>query len=221
MVIAGAKPPTIGHSWIEAGNVTTTKSYGELSASWIVPPTPTANNGQTVYLFPGLEDINDVVSILQPVLGWNADFSAAWGIASWNCCPSGITVESTPVSVAAGNQISGVMKDTCSAGTLSCKKWNVVTEDVTTGKKTTLSNTPSEGQTFNWAFSGALEVYNIAKCADYPKNGSITFSNVKLYDDTFTLISSPAWSIASWASGLTPQCSYGGTVSATKTTLDY
>jgi hypothetical protein len=221
MVIAGVNPPTIGHSWIEAGNVTTSTSYGELTVNWTVPPAPAANNGQTVYLFPGLEDINHIVSIIQPVLGWNADFSAAWSIASWNCCPSGITVESPPLRVKAGHEILGTIKDTCSAGTLSCSTWDVTTEDATTGKSTKLRNTPSEGQTFNWAFAGALEVYNIAKCADYPKKGSITFSSVALYDYHFDLISNPGWSIVSWASGLTPQCNYGGQVAATQVTLDY
>jgi hypothetical protein len=221
MATAGVKPPAIGHSWIEAGDATTTTSYGELTATWTVPPAPAANNGQTVFLFPGLEDINDVVSILQPVLGWNADFGAGWGIASWNCCPSGIAVESKPVRVKAGNEILGTIKDTCSAGTLSCSTWDVTTEDVTTGKSTMLSNTPSEGQTFNWAFAGALEVYNIAKCTDYPKNGSIEFSSVDLYDYHFDVVSNPGWSIISWASGLTPQCNYGGQAAATQVTLDY
>ncbi len=221
MVTAGVKPPKIGHSWIEAGNVTTATSYGELTATWPVPAAPTAKVGQTIYLFPGLEDINDVVSIIQPVLGWNADFSSAWGIASWNCCPSGITVESSAVRVTAGNKILGTMKDNCSAGTLTCSSWNVTTEDVTTGQSTMLTNTPNEGQTFNWAFAGALEVYNIAACTDYPKSGQISFSSVGLYDDNFDLISNPGWTIASWATHLTPQCNYGGQVAATKVTLDY
>jgi hypothetical protein len=221
MVTAGVKPPKIGHSWIEAGNVTTTTSYGELTATWPVPAAPTAKVGQTIYLFPGLEDINDVVSIIQPVMGWNADFSSAWGIASWNCCPSGITIESAPVRVTAGDKILGTMKDNCSAGTLACSTWNVTTEDVTSGKSTMLTNTPNEGQTFNWAFAGALEVYNIAACTDYPKSGSITFSSVGLYDDNFDLVSKPGWTIGSWATGLTPQCNYGGQVGATKVQLTY
>ncbi|HTQ57456.1 MAG TPA: hypothetical protein VMI94_23465 [Bryobacteraceae bacterium] len=218
---AGGQPPTISHSWIESADVTTSSSYGELSANWTVPPKPSANHGQTLYFFPGLEDTNDVVSILQPVLGWNSDFGSAWGIASWNCCPSGITVESSPVSVSSGDKIQGTIKSTCSAGTLSCSKWNVTTKDVTTGKSTKLSNTPSEGQTFNWAFAGAVEVYNVVKCGDYPSNGALSFSSLGLYNDKFVKISSPSWSIDLWASGLTPQCSYGGTAAAAKVTLDY
>jgi hypothetical protein len=219
--VTGAPPPTIGHSWIESADTTTTTSYGELAATWTVPPAPSSNVGQTIYVFPGLEDINDVVSIIQPVLGWNADYASEWGIASWNCCPEGITVESTPVRVSSGNELKGTMKDECSSGTLSCSKWKVVTEDVTTGKSTTLNNTPSEGQTFNWAFAGALEVYNVSQCSDYPSNGSLTFSSVGLLDYNFARVSNPGWLIHLWANGLTPQCGYGGQVAATKVTLDY
>jgi len=217
----GAPPPTISHSWIESAGATTSTSYGALTATWTVPPGPTSNDGQTVYFFPGLEDIDDVVSILQPVLGWNADFAGAWGIASWNCCPSGITVESSPVRVKSGNEIKGTIRDACSAGTLSCSKWKVTSEDVSTGRSTALNNTPSEGQTFNWAFAGALEVYNVVQCSDYPSNGSLTFSDVALYDYNFDRISNPGWSITIWATGLTPQCGYGGQVAATPVTLDY
>ncbi len=218
---AGAGPPTISHSWIESASATTATSYGELVATWTVPPDPASDDGQTVFFFPGLEDFKDVVSILQPVLGWNNDFGEAWSIASWNCCPHGITVESSPVSVSAGDEILGTMRSTCSAGTLSCATWNVISEDVSTGQSTTLSNTLSEGQTFNWAFAGALEVYNIAQCSDYPPNGFLTFSDLALYDDEFDQISDPSWSISNSASGLTPQCGYGGQVAATQVMLDY
>jgi len=220
---AGNEPPAIVHDYIELATMKKDLFYyGELRANWLVPPAPTSHDGQVIYLFPGLEDYrSNHTTILQPVLGWNADFSDGWGIASWNCCPSGITVESAPVRVKAGHEILGTIKDTCGAGTLSCSTWNVTTEDVTTGKSTKLSNTPSEGQTFNWAFAGALEVYNIAKCTDYPRKGSIAFSSLALYDYNFDLISNPGWSIVSWASGLAPQCNYGGQVAATQVTLDY
>jgi hypothetical protein len=219
IVTAGA-PPTI-NGWIESANTTTTTSYGALTASWIVPSGPTSNDGQTIYFFPGMEDIHEVVSIIQPVLGWNADFSAAWSIASWNCCPNGITVESAPVRVSSGHEIKGTIRDTCSPGTLSCSTWEVTSEDVSTGHGTRLNNTPSEGQTFNWAFAAALEVYNVVQCSDYPSNGSLAFSDIALYDYNFVRISNPGWSQPTWSSGLTPQCGYGGSVAAKQVTLDY
>ncbi|MGB9233979.1 MAG: Ig-like domain repeat protein, partial [Terriglobales bacterium] len=224
LVAAGAarvEPPSISHSWIVDANTTTSTSYGELVATWIVPPAPSSHDGQTVYFFPGFEDDDDEVSIIQPVLGWNADFNDAWGIASWNCCPSGTTVESSPVSVSSGDTILGTTESTCSAGTLTCATWNITTDDVSSGKSTTLSNSPNEGQTFNWAFAGALEVYSISQCSDYPPNGSLTFSDIALYDYNFDLISSPGWSIGNYSSGLTPQCNYGGQTAATQVTLDY
>jgi len=222
VVPAGAKagPLLISHSWIEAGDVITNTSYGEITATWTVPPAPTSFDRQTVYFFPGLEDANDVVSIIQPVLGWNADFAKAWGIASWNCCVNGTTWESTPVRVNVGDSILGVTESTCNAGTLSCPTWDITTTDQTTGGTTELANSPSEGQTFNWAFAGALEVYNVAQCSDYPPDGSLTF-NVALYDYNFVEISNPGWSITNWAKGLTPQCNYGGQVEPTQVTLTY
>jgi hypothetical protein len=209
--VAGVEPPTISHAWVEYTSVrTSTSSYGELSANWDVPPAPSAYDGQVVYLFPGLEDYKDVVTILQPVLGWNSDFSKAWGIASWNCCASGTVYESTPKRVNSGDNIFGTMKSDCPAGTLTCAKWNITTTDVTSGQSTTLSNTLSLGQTFNWAFAGALEVYYVHQCSDYPPNGSIAFYNLALYDNKFVRISNPGWTFTNDSANLTPKCSYGG-----------
>jgi uncharacterized repeat protein (TIGR02543 family) len=220
MIAPTLRPPSISHSWIEDFSVTTGTSFGEVTATWPVPSAPTSSDGQIVYFFPGLEDVNDIVSIIQPVLGWNADFSGAWGIASWNCCVSGTTQESSPVRVNLGDTIQGTVKSTCSAGTLSCSTWNITTDDVSSGGSTTLSNSPNEGQTFNWAFAGVLEVYNIVQCSDYPPNGEITF-NAALYDDEFNQLSNPGWSFTNLASGLTPQCSYGGQGASKQVTLDF
>jgi hypothetical protein len=112
------------------------------------------------------------------------------------------------------------MKDTCAAGTLACPTWNVTTEDTTTGKSTTLSKTSAQGQTFNWAFGGVLEVYNISACTNYPTSGSIVFSSIALYNDRFVAIANPGWSI-SVTPGLSPSCSYGGSKTPTQITLTF
>jgi hypothetical protein len=224
VVIAGGSrvdPLTIVHSWIEDGATTTTTSYGKLTATWPVPSAPTTFDGQTVYLFPGLVDFNTDETIIQPVLGWNAFFGEVWSIASWNCCPSGTTLYSTPVQVNTGDTIYGLIKSMCSAGTESCSKWKITSQDKTTHKSTTLSKTPSEGQTFNWAQSGALEVYEIVQCSDYPPDDATKFSKVALFDYNFHKISNPGWSITDYYSGLNPQCNYGGQTTATSVTLDY
>jgi hypothetical protein len=207
-----AKDPSIGHAWVEYAQTRTGTSFGEMYGYWKVPPAPSKNDGQTVYLFPGMDDIKDVVTIIQPVLGWNSDYVSSWGIASWNCCASGTVFEGAPARVNAGDTIFGIMYDTCKAGTLSCATWDIITEDLTNGHYSELLNTSSQGQTFNWAFAGALEVYNIAQCGDYPTNGAINFYNIGLYNDAFKLVSDPVWNITNASKGLTPQCSYGGYV---------
>jgi hypothetical protein len=227
----GVEDPNISHSWIVAAScvaglkspcgATTTSSFGFLSAQWSVPPTPPSNDGQTLYYFPGLEDIHDVVTIIQPVLGWNSDYASAWGIASWNCCVSGTTYEAPPQPVSPGDTILGYMFDTCPAGTPSCSSWDVVTFDLQNGKFSELLSTSSFTQTFNWAFGGVLEVYNIKQCSDYPNNPngfsggghSISFNAIALYNYNFQQIANPNWTVTNFlAAGSTPQCSYGATV---------
>jgi hypothetical protein len=224
----GVKQPTIGHAWVEAAATKSSTSFGYLYAYWTVPPAPSKNDGQIVFLFPGLEDYNDFpvvqgsnVSIIQPVLGWNRDYPSAWSIASWNCCVSNTVFEAPPVRVNSGDTIFGYMFDTCSPGTLSCPTWDVVTLDLVSGKFSELLNTSSFGQTFNWAFAGVLEAYNVVQCGDYPSNGSISFYNLGLYDYRFIKITSPAWSVLNAAQlaqakgepvPVFPQCSYGGSL---------
>jgi hypothetical protein len=210
--------PNISHSWIVAADCVAsstsacyagTTSFGLLSAEWSVPYAPASNDGQTLYFFPGLEDINDVVTIIQPVLGWNGDFASAWGIASWNCCVTGTAYEATPQRVSPGDTIYGAIA--CSAGCTggnSSSSWNVVATDMQNGKSSQLLNTSSFKQIFNWAFSGVLEVYNVKQCTDFPGNSLISFNDVQLANNLGQLIANPKWAVTSWASGLTPQCNY-------------
>ena len=213
-------PPSIKHSWIVSGSTATSSSYGEIVADWTVPSAPKSYDSQTLYFFPGLEQYSGPTSILQPVLGWNSDFKKEWGIASWNCCPKGTADESTPVSVRTGDLIAGIVQSTCAKGTLTCAKWNITTKDKTTGGSTGLGDTPNENQTFNWAFGGVLEVYNIVQCSDYPPNQYINFSPT-LYDNDFNVIKNPGWSLTQWVGGQGPQCGYGGYMSSNQVTLDY
>ncbi len=126
-----------------------------------------------------------------------------------------------PQQVSPGDSILGYMFDTCAAGTVSCSSWDIVTWDLQNGKFSELLMTSSFEQTFNWAFGGVLEVYNVAQCSDYPNqpNGdtggsnALTFGELLLYSDKFVQIAAPAWSFTNWVgTSATPQCSYGGSV---------
>jgi hypothetical protein len=215
---ATASPEISG--WVENANVTTgsaTTSYGALLAVWTVPPQPLENDGQTLFFFPGLEDINGVQSILQPVMRW---YGWKWDIESWNCCLNNIITESPVVDVAPGDLIYGSITNTCRPGTLSCSTWNVLSVDLSTGKSTTLGSTPSDGQVFNWAFGGVMEPYYIVSCKDYPPNHQLTFGFVTVFDQHLHPISDPRWSVSTNTTG-TPQCHYDVTPKPGEITLDY
>ena len=208
----GVKNPDISHAWIEYASIHDTVDYEQIYSEWEVPAAPTDNDGQTVYLFNGFEDINDVVTIIQPVLGWNGNGLSNWSIAAWNCCLSGDTFEGTPEPVNPGDHLEGYVFSNCSSGTRTCPSWDIVIADEDNGNYSELIDAPNNGQTFNWAFGGVVEVYNIVQCGDYPPPdyaGGIGFHNQSVLNNRYLQIT-PAWTVTNLSSGLTPQCNYGG-----------
>jgi len=226
----GAGPEQISWSWIESGQVVSDAGYDAITATWSVPQTPTTNDGQTLYLFPALTHNHltppSEEPIIQPVLGWNDGQPGVgpWNIASWNCCPSGMVWNSKPVTVKPGDQISGMVAVACGNVTIQyCSKWSITTRDVTTAESTVLNISYPSLMKFVWAQSGVLEVYNIYQCSDYPPDGSITFSNVALFDNYFRRVMNPAWAPELFVTQgqTTPWCNYGATVTDTTVTLTY
>lgn len=212
--------PSAINGWVENANITTgsaQKTYGALVVTWKVPDRPLADDGQVLFYFPGFEDINNTESILQPVLEWYQD---QWTIASWNCCLNGIATSSLAVSVRSGDELYGSITSTCAPGTLACPTWNVLILDLTTGESTTLSDTPSEGQIFNWAFGGVLEAYYPTTCGDYPLDRRVSFDNMALFDQYMRPVLRPKWSVAVDITDM-PQCHYAVKPSAHAVTLDY
>jgi len=220
LIAANGKPVTNG--WVEYISVVTSSSYGKIATSWVTPPAPTVNNGQTLFFFPGFEDINNVQSIVQPVLQWGASSAgggAYWALASWNCCLAGIADYSRLINASVGDTIVGSITSNCSPGSPSCATWNVVSQDKTKGTKTGLMKTISNGQIWNWAFGAVMEVYGVVQCTDYPANTGVTFT-VHLYDQNVALISNPGWT-KTQISGISPSCGFSLTSTATKETVGY
>jgi len=192
-----SKPPAISWDWVEAVTDFYSTNLGEEASTWVVPPAPTSHDGQTDYFFPGIGNI------VQPVMGWGADFPTGWGIASWICCSP--AAESTPIQVNPGDLISGTITQNCSWGTSSCNSWEISTTDVTTNQTTTLSAEPLQGDQ-NEAVGGVLEVYNIAQCSDYPPDGEIIY-NSTFYDYNGNLLNNLTWSGGASTTD-SPQCNY-------------
>jgi hypothetical protein len=222
---SGAKSdeqPFIKHDWIEAVQAVTSSSYGEITTEFKVPDAPTSHDGQTIFLFPGMQDTSDVKTILQPVLGWDDVYSNAWEIASWNCCTKGTVYHSPFEHTATGHVIYGKVKNQCSAGTLECGKWTVYTKDESTGTWTEIFNESNFGQTFNWVFSNVLEVYNVTRCSDYPSGGKLEAYDVDVYNDKFQKID-PSWSLWKvWKDdGDSPVCGYGASWTSSESTIKF
>ena len=209
---AGPEPPEIVHEYVSVAYMKKDLYYyGELRANWIVPPAPTSHDGQTIFFFPGLEDYRNAnTTILQPVLGWNATpaFKNVWSLASWNCCVNNTIQHSSFIPTATGHNIFGQIALRCTPGAPRCSSFEVNTVDYTTGKSTQLPQTSSFGLTFNWAFAGALEVYNISRCSDYPANSSTEFYYLGLFDEDLQPVTQGWVPWKRWA-GFTPQCHYG------------
>lgn len=204
--------------WVENANVVAEpgETFGAIIARWRVPPSPARNDGQVLYFFPGLEDINQTLSILQPVLGW---YVGQWTIASWNCCINGVVAVSNAVDVSPGDEIFGSVTNNC-PGQTECAAWNVLSLDMSTGQGTILENTPSEGQIFNWGFGGVLETYYVTSCGDLPRDRWTTFEDIQLFDQNLNPIRRTQWQTA-WNSTETPQCNFGVWATPRTVTLTY
>ena len=71
-----------------------------------------------------------------------------------------------------GDTILGTITPTCKTKKNYCATWNVVSKDMTTGKKTTLAKTAADGQIWNWAFGAVSEDYGVVQCSDFPDDSS-------------------------------------------------
>lgn len=107
----GISVPALGTGWIvdtrwnrPGAPVTSFRT------TWTVPPAPSSHDGQTIFLFNGLE--NDSM-ILQPVLQWGPSAAGGgnnWAVASWFADgQSGQAFHSSLSGVTAGEQLVGVM----------------------------------------------------------------------------------------------------------------
>ena len=107
--------PGLGSGWITyasyvepAANVIT-----EMRTTWTVPPEPTREDGQLIYIFNGMQD-SPVTHILQPVLQWGrspAGGGNSWAVASWFVGSGGDAFKTDPiVQVNPGDVLTGVMK---------------------------------------------------------------------------------------------------------------
>ncbi len=214
----GSVPPAaLDHNWIQAAGYETGTPMGRIVASWQVPQNPTNATQQVLYFFPAIE--TDYKAILQPVLGYYGD-SNTWDLSSWNCCQDGTVWYSDSIPAKTGDQIVGDTYATCNDGR-PCYSWNVDTRNLTSGQSVRLSTTYYGDQRTKKVIGGALEVYYLDSCDQYPPDGSITFNNIGVYDYKLRRVQSPPWNSIIDSSGLDVQCNYDLGTTSTSATIYY
>ena len=213
-IAASALPKKSG--WVQSASYVSSIPIGRIVARWTVPSDPRNHGDQVIYFFPGLEQLPNVQSILQPVLGWNGYGDNAWTLASWNCCVDGTTFHSDPVPASAGDAVVGDTYADCAPGQ-DCKSWNIDARNVSSGQTSSLTTDPYADLT--WVFGGVLEVYNLSTCDQYP-GGPITFHDIRIYDRNQVRVAAPSWN-GSDTSGIDPPCNYGLTTTPGSATIAY
>jgi len=178
--------------WAAYANWNTPSEVTGYLGTWTVPPKPSDQQIQTLFLFTGLQNAFDLaapqqtISIIQPVLQWGpseAGGGSYWSIASWYVTSTGAAVYSDLKQVSSGHTIFGNM-------TIAGQKWDIITTDVTSKTSTSIHVNPQASEL--WAFV-TLEVYNVESCGDYP-NGSTEFKALVLTSKGQRL--SPSWAVA-------------------------
>lgn len=171
-------PPALGSGWItDAYWNRTSAPISSFLTSWVVPPAPSTQSGQLIYLFNGIQNST---MIFQPVLQWgnNGSFGGNyWCVATWYADgQGGAAFHSTPTTVNAGDVLTGVI---------------------------TLTNQSVAGFSYNGSFQGiansgysvtnvaemwqaveTLECYGITQCSDYPVTSKTAMSAISIQTGT-------------------------------------
>lgn len=147
----------------------------EFNTSFTVPEPPNKNDGQTVFIFPGMENFGSNL-IIQPVLQWGrsgAGDLGTWAIASWYVSSSGDAFHTDLQPVSSGQVLEGVIRQS--------KKDDIFTVVSSfhglPGTELIIHNSPQMT-----TFYEALEVYNLDNQLELPAS-SPKFFDITVKDD--------------------------------------
>ena len=165
--------PALGSGWITYGSWTnaTGTPVSRFTTNWVVPPEPSTDNGQTIFLFNGIQNSTN---IYQPVLQWGpsaAGGGSDWRVASWYVDgASGSTFFSSLVRVNVGDVLTGVM-------TLTGQSPTGFSYDCFFQGIANTSLPVMNIQELTWLIE-TLECYGMTVCSDYPNTGKTAMSAI-------------------------------------------
>lgn len=168
--------PALGTGWITyaSWNNATGNPITRFTSLWAVPPAPSNQSGQLIYLFNGIQN---ATMIYQPVLQWgnNGAFGGNyWVVASWYADGQGGQAFNTqPVKVNPGDILTGVMALTKQSGTkfdYTCEFQGIANTSL-----------PVNGiDELTWCCH-TLEAYkNLQNCSSYPNTPYTAFQQIDI-----------------------------------------
>lgn len=164
-----------GTSWVSWPYIY--QFYNSLASEFIVPPQPTTNDGQTIYLFPAIFSDS---CILQPVLEWGSGFGSGWFMQNYYVCGDSVVMAGAESSVSVGDTIYGSINQpglatTCNSSGQNCT-YQVYWKDLSSGTSSSFSvSTP---YVFDGSSLGTLEAYGVDQCSDFPGTSTTFFDGI-------------------------------------------
>ena len=167
---------TTTSGWITAaGTDFTAQKLGTITSfvsTWVVPPAPVTSNGQTLFIWNGLQD-SAGNAVIQPVLEWDSNLNS-WGAQCWYVY-SGGSQTSSRVTVSPGTQLVGLTTLNSVSGssyTYECQFQGI------SGTQLTISNMPLMNAPFI-----VLETYGVPE-----SQGTTTYNYNPSCYDAFTSV---------------------------------
>lgn len=167
--------PALGSGWISYASWTNNTGHPvtRFSTTWVVPPAPATDHGQTIFLFNGIQNST---MIYQPVLQWGpsgAGGGSYWAVASWYVDgQGGPAFHSNLVRVNPGDVLTGVMHLTGQSGShfsYGCEFTGIANTGLP------INNV----QELTWNIE-TLEAYGVQQCSDYPNTNFTAFTGIDL-----------------------------------------
>jgi hypothetical protein len=160
------------------------------STRWIVPPAPSSDDSQTIFLFNGMQP-DSAANILQPVLQWGSSRAGGgsyWSITNWWADGQfGPATYQTPINVNPGDVLQGVMSCTGK----SAAGFNYLSSFV---GYPALDVTATDSEELTWAYE-TLEAYRpvdpttgkflpLSQCSDYPNVAFTAMTEIEIKTGT-------------------------------------
>ena len=186
--VAAERAPALGSGWITYASWSndTGTPVSRFTTTWTVPPAPATHNGQTIFLFNGIQNSS---MIYQPVLQWGPSAAGGgerWSVASWYADgQDGTSFYSSLVDVNAGDVITGVMTLTGQSAAgfgYDCQFTAIAGTDLTI----------QDVEELTWCIE-TLEAYAVSAASDYPETAFTAMSGIGI--DTGASHPAFTWSI--------------------------